>query len=366
MTNVLKKVTAAAMALIIMVSAAGCSGDKSWAAEKDKVKVPVGVYIFYLYTAYNEASSKVTDTAKPVLSQKIENKDAATWIRDTALTSLKSYLAVEAKMKEMNLTLTADEKAAATANTTQYWSSIGTTLQGYGISQSSFDNAYSQYSAKNNKIFLAMYGKNGKSAVSDADLKTYFESNFTDFNYLYASFYKTDATTGSSTALTDAQKTAIKKEFDGYVAQINSKKMTIAQAAAAYKTSSKATSDPLQSATAILDSTNSQFPADFVTLVKGAEVGTAKVAEVANGYAIVLKNDITKKTATQLSTDDGRNAVLYPMKNTEFNTLIKTEASKLTGVTYNDAAINDQKVEKFAVAPSSAAAASTAAATASK
>lgn len=352
MTKVLKRITAAAMALIMMMTAVGCSGDKSWAAEKDKVKVPVGVYIFYLYSAYNQASSKVTDTTKPILSQKIENKDASTWIRDTAMTSLKSYLVIDAKMKELNLTLTDAEKKSASDNTTQAWGTDGTTLQGYGISQSSFDLAYSQYSAKCDKVFLAMYGKNGKSAVSDADLKTYFEKTFTDFNYFSAPLYTTDAKTGASAALTDTQKAALKKEFDNYATQINSGKMTVTQAAAAFKTSSKATTDPLQSYTTVISSTDTS---DFAKAITAAKVGVAQSTEISNNYVLLLKNDITKKTDSQLGNDTGRNNVLYQMKGTDFDTYLKSEAGKLTGVTFNDAAINDQKIDKFASAPSSVA-----------
>jgi hypothetical protein len=354
MTKVLKRVTAAVMALIMMVSAAGCSGDKTWAAKKDNDTVPIGVYIFYLYSAYGEASSKVTDTSKAVLSQKIDNKDAATWIRDTAMTSLKSYLAVDAKMKELKLELTADEKKTASSNSAQAWSSYGTTFQNYGISQASFELAYSQYNAKRDKIFLALYGKNGKNAVSDDELKTYFEKNFTDFNYINAPFTTADAS-GNAVALTDAQKTALKKEFDDYAASINSGKMTITEAAAAYKTSSKATSDPLQSYTTVLS--KDDLATDFGKLITNAKPGAAQVSEISSNYVLLVKNDITKKSATQISTDNGRNTVLYEMKSTEFADLIKTEAGKLSGATFNDAAINDQKLEKFVTAVSSAPAA---------
>jgi len=365
MTKVLKKATAVVMALMILVSAVGCSSDKSWAAEKDSAKVPVGVYIFYLYSAYSQASSKVTDTTKAVLTQKIDNKDASTWIRDTALTNLKSYLAVEAKMKEMKLTLTAAEKKTATTNTTTAWSSYGTALQGYGVSQTSFDLAYSQYSVKLSKIFQAMYGKGGKSAVSDADLKTYFEKNFTDFDYFSAALSTTDATTGATTDFTAAQKATLKKEFDGYATKINSGKMTITEAAAAYKTSSKATTDPLQSNTVVISATDAA--SDFGKLIVGAKYGVAQVSEISSNYVLLLKNDPAKKSTAQLSTDAGRTTVLSQMKGTEFDALIAAEATKLTGVTYNDAAIADQKIEKFVEAASSAVAATpSTAATASK
>lgn len=358
MTNVLKKAVAAILALAMTLSAVGCSTDKTWAAKSSSGSVPIGVYIFYLYSAFTEASSKVTDTSKPVLNQKVESKDAATWIKDTAMTNLKSYMYVDAKMKELNLSLTSAEKTSATTNTTTAWNNYGTTLQNYGISQSSFDLAYSQFNAKRDKIFLTLYGKGGKNAVSDADLKTYFEKNFTDFNYIYAPFYTVDNTTGSTTPLAADKKAALKKEFDNYVTQINSGKMTIAQAAAAYKTSSKATSDPLQTVTTVLNSeTSASSSTDFVKMIKNAKQGVASAAEVSNNYVLLIKNDVAKKSTAQLSNDSGRSTVLYQMKSVEYLNMIKTEAGKLSGVTINDAAINDQNPAKFVPSASSASAA---------
>lgn len=355
MTKVLKRAAAAVMALVIMVSATACSGDKSWSAKKDNTTLPIGFYIFDLYMAYSQASSKVPDSTKPILNQKIDNKDASTWIKDTAMTEMKTYFVVEQKMKELGISLTSDETKSAESEASSAWSNYGTTLQGYGISQKSFSMAYSEFSTKKQKLFKALYGKGGKSEVSDTDLKSYFEKSYTDFNYFYAPLYTQDATTGSSTALGDDKVKAIKKELDNYVAQINSGKMTIQQAAEAYKKSSKATEDPLQSATTIL-ATGSNA-SDFEKLLASATVGQAKAGTVQNCYVVYIKNDITKKTSSQISASDKRESILEQMKYTEFTDMLKSEAAKISGVSINDAAVNEQSLSKFVSSTSSAASA---------
>lgn len=55
----IKKITAALMALVIMLSTAACSADKSWAMKNDSMSAPIGVYIYYLYAAYQSAGSSV-------------------------------------------------------------------------------------------------------------------------------------------------------------------------------------------------------------------------------------------------------------------------------------------------------------------
>ena len=48
-----KKCLAAVLSLVMMVSATACSGtDKSWAVKSENLTVPIGAYIYNLYSAY--------------------------------------------------------------------------------------------------------------------------------------------------------------------------------------------------------------------------------------------------------------------------------------------------------------------------
>ncbi len=359
----IKKITAALLALVIMAGTTACSADKSWAAKNNSMTAPIGAYIYYLYAAYQSAESSVTDTSKPVLSQQVDGKNAETWIKDKALDYTKMLFVVNDKMKELNLSLTTDETKSISDNTDSQWEQGSTTLEKFGISKSSFNLAYSDYYAKYQKVFSATYGKGGKKEVSDADIKAYFEKNYTDFSFIVDPLYTTDAS-GNAAALSDADKAKVKAEFDAYVADIKGGKKTMQQAADAFKASSKQTTEQLNTDTVALD-TNTSYPKELITLIQSMKTGEVKAAEISGTYLIVMKNDITKKTAEKLSTDSGRTSILAQMKGTEYSEDMEKAAQAYKDLTINQKAIDSYKPSMFVTPTSSAApAASTPAASA--
>ncbi len=336
--NFLKKLTAAGLSLALLAGTAACTGaDKSWAAKNDSLTVPIGAYIYYEYLAYQDASSKVKDSSKPVLEQTVENKDAATWIKDKAVDYTKLLLAADKKMKDLKLSLTEDEKKQITSDTSSQWSQYQSTLEGYGVSKESFGLASVEFSEKYSKIFSAIYGKNGTNPVSDADLKSYFEKNFTDFSYVMIPLYDTK----TYAALDDAKIKEYKKLGDDYAAQLSKGTTTVDKVGEAVKQKLSLDAAPSQSATDVIDD-SSGYPADMVKLIQGMKAGEAKTIEItdANAYLIVMKHDVTKKTQSQLSTDNGRLSVLNRMKSKEFTDMLESEAKNLKNVQLNDKALN--------------------------
>jgi hypothetical protein len=348
-----KKLVALMMALVIMVSTAACSSDKSWALKNDSLTAPIGTYIFYLYNAYQEAETAKPDASKPVLGQKIDGKDAEAYIKEKALNYTKMLFVVNDKMKELGLTLTAEETKTIASTTETQWQQASATLEKYGVSKNSFNMVSSDYIMKDQKIFAALYGKGGKKAVSDADLASYFEKNFTDFNFIYAPMYSKDAS-GNAVAFTDAQKAALKKEFDGYQSDVAAGKKTMQQAADAFKASSKQTTEQLQSATTNLDS-NTSLPAELVTLLKSMKNGEVKSAEISGTYLIAMKNDVTKKTSSELGTESTRNSLLAQVKGSEYSKDMEKLAAAYTNVTVNQKAIDSYKPSMFVTPASSTA-----------
>ena len=340
-----QKLTAAALALVLAAGTAACSGsDKTWAAKNDALTVPIGAYIYYEYLAYQNASSQVADASKPVLEQTVEDKNAEEWIREKALDYTKLLFVADAKMKEMDLALTGDEETQAKSDASSQWTQYGSTLEGYGISKESFSLATAQFSAKSNRIFDAIYGKNGTNPVSDDDLKSYFEKNYTDFTYLIVPLY--NPTTYA--ALDEKTAADYKKTFDGYAEQLNKGEKTFAEIEDACKKKLSLDSAPTQNVTAALDDA-SGYPESLKKLIAGMKAGEAKTLDVtdANAYILVVKHDITQKTESQFSSDSGREAVLNKLKSQEFSDLMEEEAKKLTGLTINQKAIDSFKPAMF-------------------
>ncbi|MGX8701251.1 peptidylprolyl isomerase [Caproiciproducens sp.] len=353
-----KKVVAAVLAVAMIAGTTACKSDKSWAMKNDSLTAPIGAYIYNLYYAYQSAQSLATDTSKPLLEQKIDGKDSEAYIKEKALNSTKMLFVMNDKMKELGLSLTADETKSISSSTDSQWAQASSTLEKYGISKSSFNLVYSDYYTKYQKVFTALYGKGGKKEVSDADLKAYFEKNYTDFSYFLKPLYSTDAN-GSTVMITETEQAALEKEFNGYAADIKAGKMTMQQAADAYKVSSKQTTDQLQSGTEILDS-SSGFPADFLSLFSSMKPGEVKAAEISGTYLVAMKNDVTKKTAGQLGTESTRSSILAQLKGQEYSDEIEKEAAAYTNVTLNQKAIDSYKPSMFETKTSSAAAASSA------
>lgn len=200
-----KRAVSLILAALLVVSAAGCSGDKSWAAKDSSTTVTIGSYIYYLYTAYSSAQSKVSDSSKKVLEQKIDGKDASAWIREKAMTSTKEQILVSREMKSRKLSLSDDEKKQAESMTDSTWSSYSKTLEKYGIAKTSFQAVVNSEYGKD-KVFEAIYGKGGTKAVSDEDLKNYFVKNDTSFSFLACPLYTTDSSGATKDFSADQKK----------------------------------------------------------------------------------------------------------------------------------------------------------------
>ena len=340
-----QKLAAAVLVLALAAGTAACSGsDKTWAAKNDALTVPIGAYIYYEYLAYQDASSQVADASKPVLEQTVEDKKADEWIREKALDYTKLLFVVDAKMKELGLTLTGDEETQAKSNASSQWTQYGSTLEGYGISKDSFSLATAQFSAKSSKVFDAIYGKNGTNPVSDDDLKSYFEKSYTDFTYLIVPMYDT----ATYAALDEKTAADYKKTLDGYAEQLNKGEKTFAEIEEAAKTKLSLDSAPTQNVTTVLDDA-SGYPETLKKLIAGMKAGEAKTLDVteANAYLLVVRHDIAQKTESQLSSDSGREAVLNKLKGQEFSDMMEEEAKKLTGLTLNQNAIDSFKPSMF-------------------
>lgn len=346
----LNKAVAAILAAALCIPAAGCSGgDKSWAVKDSSSEpVPIGAYIYNLYSAYGQADKKKADSSKSVLDQKIENKDAKTWIREKALTSTRELLLFNKKMKDMNLTLTAADTKNASDMNSQVWGSYASTLEKYGIAQSSFETAYGMALEKERKIFDATYGKNGKRAVSDTELKEYYTKNYTDFSYMACLLYKKKSDGSVDSVFTDAQKKSAEAVFDGYVSQIKAGKMTVQQAADAYKTAQKSTTDVLQNDSINL-ATDANYPDAMKTALKSMKTGEVKALELkdAQMYVLLSKGDVVKNADAKISSENSRESLLLSYKFEEFSTAMEKEADAMTGVELNDKALNSYDPKMF-------------------
>lgn len=350
-----KKCLAAVLSLAIMASATACSGaDKSWAVKNDNLTVPIGAYIYNLYSAYQQASVQVEDSTKPILEQTVEDQDAATWIKENALRQTKSILVIDDKMKELNISLTEDELQQVSDQTDSYWGSISTAMTEYGVAKSSFNLAYADYYTKYAKVFDAIYGKGGTQEVSDADVKDYYVTNYMAFSYVLAPII--DMTTGTN--LSEDELSQLDTEFKDYAAKINDGSMTAQEAADAYKTSSGDDTVQLYTDAANFNGETSSYPEEFGTSLKSMKDGECRIVEVQGLYKVLLvKDDVTATAENKISDEASRTAILQNMKQEEFKQMID-EAADGYSAEINQKAIDSYQPDMFVEETSSVAASS--------
>lgn len=350
-----KKCLAAVLSLAIMASATACSGaDKSWAVKNDNLTVPIGAYIYNLYSAYQQASVQVEDSTKPILEQTVEDQDAATWIKENALRQTKSILVIDDKMKELNISLTEDELQQVSDQTDSYWGSISTAMTEYGVAKSSFNLAYADYYTKYTKVFDAIYGKGGTQEVSDADVKDYYVTNYMAFSYVLAPII--DMTTGTN--LSEDELSQLDTEFKDYAAKINDGSMTAQEAADAYKTSSGDDTVQLYTDAANFNGETSSYPEEFGTSLKSMKDGECRIVEVQGLYKVLLvKDDVTATAEDKINDETSRTAILQNMKQEEFKQMID-EAADGYSAEINQKAIDSYQPDMFVEETSSVAASS--------
>ena len=197
MSNKMKKLAAASLAIVCAASMSGCS-DSGYIGTVNGIQIPNGMYLFYVaVNGYNEAASQIKEelgdesgTAEiTVFNNTIEGKSASAWLKDYAVTKLRRYAAVEDLFAEDNLK-SLDNDLGMYA---QYYglpdgiSSFGEHYESMGIGKSSL-RMISENSYKENHVFLNQYDADGLTPVSDDEINTYITENYAAVKYLKLNF----------------------------------------------------------------------------------------------------------------------------------------------------------------------------------
>lgn len=341
MKNVTKRWIAALLALTMCLSFAGCYDvNKTWAAQKGEDKLPIGAYIYYLYSAYTEAAGKVPAETE-VLKATIEDKAAEAWIRDRATSYLKSYYWVNDKFAALDLTLSEADTKAAESSTANMWEYVKTSLEPLGVAQSSFHVAFSLYQLKTQKLLEVMYGEEGEMALATDELKDYFTENYYSYEYFYGSLSKT-AEDGNSVSLTDEEKADVKTDLETYVKDIEKKTLTVEEAATEYADENETTSTFSAS---VSKATN--LNGDIADALKELKDNEVSFVETSTMYYVVRKLPVADKYSEQVAEADGMLNLLLEYKGEEFTDFVHEQATGVDGVTLNDAALQSVKLSSM-------------------
>lgn len=175
--NFLKKCTAALLAGIIALSCTACSSDTAWIMQKGELEMPAGVYLNNLIQSYYDASMKVEDSSKSVLSGTIEGQKAADWIKENALNQTKIDMAICSKFNDLGLEFTLEELSACHSQAESYYEKAGENMEKNGISQNSIELLY-QLNYMKVKVFDAIYGEGGEKEIPESEIRDYYNNNY--------------------------------------------------------------------------------------------------------------------------------------------------------------------------------------------
>lgn len=188
-----KQILALTMAVCMVTLAfTSCGGeDLTWVAtDKDGEKIPVGIYLYHRFEAYNEALELAEDKSTDAWEQQIEGVTGYEWVKNKAMQEVREYVAVEDKFEELGYTVTEEQAAYAEQQATSRYNYFSGLYDANGISPDSISAIYLN-NMKRSIIFQATYAPGGTKGLSTDDLKAELEENYLRFKVLMIS--KSDA-----------------------------------------------------------------------------------------------------------------------------------------------------------------------------
>ncbi|MDO4419976.1 MAG: hypothetical protein Q4B92_06390 [Ruminococcus sp.] len=373
--NNFKKIFAILLAAIMLISAAGCGSKPDYSYKTDNVSYAEGVYLYSLFSAYNEAYSilqeslgdKFDSTASilditSTFDETGEKLLCETWIKDQADLITRNLAALDEKVAEYGITLDKTQVESARQLAKEDWYlgpyyeyyvasgyeavSYEDMLSPYGISFDSFFTSSYLASVKQSAIFDHLYGKGGEEEVSDKEITDYFTQNYTSYAYFIVNLYETAIDEETSQQVyhpySDELVNDVKEELDSYVKLINSGK-DYTEIANKYVKAHNLTNDPTVKNIEILD--NSALGEEVLNALKGLDEGKATYIKVGSGDTSVMyfitKFDINNEAEEYLSADGNRHTILQALKSEDFS-------NYLDDITENVVVdINEKVIEKY-------------------
>ena len=331
------------------VLATGCSMGKEWSYKTSDKELAIGVYIYCLDLAYQQAQTKAKElddydgTNDKWLDLEITDDDGNTavarqWIKDDAQKKCLNFLAVEKGMKDEGASVDEATQQAADEQAKTYWNvgqyanygyimPMSKELEPYGISYDSFRYCTSQYSVNYSALFAKLYGEGGSQEVSDSELEDYFIENYVDYSYIPVQLYEAstdEAGESKSVALSDEKIADYTAELEGYVKDINDGK-SYDEVVSAYTEKHELSQSPAVDNTEQLESVSAGDQIkDVLKDLGNNKAVTVKVGEGDSGMLyLVYKRNSADSAKDYLESETNRAGVLNTMKKDDFEDYLK-------------------------------------------
>ena len=373
--NNFNRICAALLAVLMLTLAAGCSRKPTWSYKTDSESYAEGVYIYSLFSAYNEAYSILQeqlgedfDATSSILDITAdfdgdgEKVLCETWIQSQADIITKNLAAIDAKVKEYGIKLDKTQVESARELAKEDWylgpyyeyyvasgyeaTSYEKMLSPYGISFDSFFASSYLASVKQSAIFDYLYGKDGEEAVSDEEITKYFTDNYTSYAYFTQNLYETtiDPETSQQKYYPYSEELVdgVEKEFKSYAKKVNSG-TAYTEVMYEYMKAHDIADNPTVKNIEILE--NSSLGEEVLKAVKELKEGKATYLKVGTGDTSIMyfitKFKIEDEAEDYLKADGNRHTILQALKSEDFTNYLKdiTDNVKVE--------VNEKVIEKY-------------------
>ncbi len=351
------KILCVVLALVMALTAASCSLSKQYAYQKDDIEIPVGVYIYYLNSAYSQAQSYAQksdlydsetgkyDGKKSFLKMEITDDDGNTavaedWIKDKAAENMKIAVATFTKFNELGCTLDQTEIDSTKTYYQSYWDQgYSEQFEPYGISFDSFFMAGYTIPVMESEAFEAQYAADGPTPVTDEELGKYFTENYTSYKYFSTNLYKTEEsdsaegneeTTTTNVALSEDEIADIQKAFNGYASTLSSGG-SYDDVIAEYMKANEIEDDPTTANVEIIDEDTEDELMKAIKDMKDGQAMTIEIGDTEETKQLYLlyREPIENQLEAYTDPEQNRGTVLSEMKHEDFDELLKSFSEDL-------------------------------------
>lgn len=370
-----KKLIALLAAVAMVFSLAACGSTPDSVGTIGTVDITSGLYLLAQYDAYQKAAdlaSSEQDAAdvKAFLKQTItvdadsgETATVSDYVSQKTMENLETYAAIETRFEELGGQLTAEEEAQADSYASQLMDQYGDTYKANGIGLNTVQR-FERILIKSSDLLELVYGVDGETPVSDADLTSHLENNMYELAYYTIPLYNT----GTYAFADDDQTTEMLNLAQSAIDDVNSYAATLADLSDSTNSSmlmgafSGVVTSALPDIYKVLDSTySSDSDAPSLELIGDSTVTSAFTADGAadtvrslsigqaaalkyNGYAMMAVLRLDPLSLNSL--DNLRGQVLNDMKGEELSEALTAYGASLEH-NLNSSAMNRMPASKI-------------------
>ena len=197
-----KKLIALLAAVAMVFSLAACGSTPDSVGTIGDMEITSGLYLLAQYDAYQKAADLATSEqdatdVKAFLKQTItvdadsgETATVSDYVSQKTMENLETYAAIETRFEELGGQLTAEEEAQADSYASQLMEQYGDTYKANGIGLNTVQR-FERILIKSSDLLELVYGVDGETPVSDADLTSHLENNMYELAYYTIPLYNT-------------------------------------------------------------------------------------------------------------------------------------------------------------------------------